>query len=130
MPDAKAPPAGYVLVADDDPLLRELVATLLADEGYEVGVAETVAGALDLARARQPAVILFGLLLPDGDGAVFVRAYRGLPGAAAALIAVSGLASLERIAADLGVFGYLGKPFDIDQLLDRVAEGFAWASGA
>ena len=112
--------AGYILVVDDDDALRELLEIVLTDEGYEVQVAGSAAQALNLARKRQPALILFDVLLGDQHGAAFVESYRQLPDATAPMLAVSALADLAAEAARIGADDFLAKPFDLDDLLARL----------
>src|SRR4051794_27994973 len=70
---------GYILVLDDDDATRELLDILLTEEGYEVRAASNAAEALALAGERQPALILFDMLLGTLRGAAFVESYRQLP---------------------------------------------------
>jgi two-component system phosphate regulon response regulator PhoB len=111
---------GYILVVEDDDVLRELLEIVLTEEGYEVHVASSAAEALDLVRQCQPALILFDVLLRDQHGAAFVECYRQLPDANAPLIAVSAMADLESEAARIGADDFLAKPFDLDDLLTRL----------
>ena len=118
----RPPSRSYILVLEDDQTTRELLEIVLTDEGYEARSAGTVSQALAVARERQPAVILFDMLLPDEGGEGFVRAYRALPGAMARLIAVSGIADLEDEAGRIGADAFLAKPFELDELLAVVAK--------
>jgi DNA-binding response OmpR family regulator len=111
---------GNILVLEDDEELSKLLDMVLTEEGYGVQCARTVGQALEIVQVCQPDVVLFDMLLADQDGGAFVRAYRELPGSTAPLIAVSGLANLEREAARIGADGHLGKPFDVDDLLALV----------
>jgi CheY-like chemotaxis protein len=111
----------YVLIVDDDQAMRQLLTMALEDEGYCVQAAHSVGEALAIAQQGQPALVLFDMLLADGDGAEFVARYRQLPDARAMLIAVSGIANLEAEAVRIGADGYLGKPFDLDDVFSMVA---------
>jgi DNA-binding response OmpR family regulator len=112
---------GHVLVVDDDLAVCELITIALADEGYAVSVAHSVAQALQLTQQSQPALILFDMSMSDGNGAHFVVSYRQLPDSSAMLVAVSGVANLEAEASRIGADGFLTKPFDLDDLLAIVA---------
>jgi DNA-binding NtrC family response regulator len=57
-----------IMVVDDDPNIRELMATLLAAEGYDVIQAGNAAEAQNCFAGPQPDVILLDLQLPDGHG--------------------------------------------------------------
>jgi len=121
--------AGYILVVEDDDALRELLEIVLTDEGYEVQVASSAAEALNLARKRQPALILFDVLLGDQHGAAFVESYRRLPDATAPMMAVSALADLAAEAARIGADDFLAKPFDLDDLLARLKRAIGGEPG-
>jgi DNA-binding response OmpR family regulator len=114
--------SGYVLVVDDDLLMRELLELALSGEGYEVESAPSVTDALASCQRRPPGVILFDLTLGQEDGESFVRAYRTLPNAHAALIAVSGASGLEQRVSALGITTFLMKPWDLDELLQAVKQ--------
>jgi DNA-binding response OmpR family regulator len=111
-----------VLVVEDDEAICALVEEILSEEGYEVRCAQNGRHALDLVGERRPAIVLFDLTMPDMGGEAFVAAYRSLPSADAALIAVSGAHDLADVAARMGADDHLTKPFDIDRLLGVVAK--------
>jgi DNA-binding response OmpR family regulator len=112
----------YVLVVDDDTAICELLDIVLSEAGYVVECATTCDRALELARVRQPEVILFDMSLADGDGEHFVTSYRQLPRATARLVAVSGIAKLDEESARIGADGCLAKPFELADLL-RIVRG-------
>ena len=68
---------GHVLIVDDDPDLREMMAMLLAEEGFDTEVASNGQDALDKARARPPRVIVLDMMMPVMDGWTF-RAHQRL----------------------------------------------------
>jgi DNA-binding response OmpR family regulator len=115
--------AGRVLVIDDDPALLELVSAFLSDEGYDVQTAPSAAKALDRLWAawdNQPDVILLDMLLPALDGQAFATLYRALPVRRAAIVLMSALPYVEDVAPQIAASGALRKPFDLDDLLERV----------
>ena len=58
-----------ILLVDDEEELRELVTSILTQEGYaQVRTAGTVADALSLAEAWKPELAILDVMLPDGDG--------------------------------------------------------------
>jgi CheY-like chemotaxis protein len=120
-------PRRRVLVVDDESDIREVVAGILVEEGYEVAVATGGADALRLVGGWPPDVILLDLWMPDFDGAAFVAAYRQLPGRHAPIIAFTalpdGAEQAERIAAEV----LLPKPFHIHDLLRLVSRYAAYA---
>jgi CheY-like chemotaxis protein len=67
-----------ILVVDDDHDLRELLVSLLDDEGYRTSTAVDGIDALEIARRDGPALILVDANMPRLDGAGFCRTYREL----------------------------------------------------
>ncbi|MEK6233251.1 MAG: response regulator, partial [Planctomycetales bacterium] len=67
---------GVALVAEDDPVSREIVVRMLRNEGWEVLQAENGEVALELLADRRPQVILLDLMMPKMDGFEFLRRMR------------------------------------------------------
>jgi two-component system, chemotaxis family, chemotaxis protein CheY len=111
-----------VLVVDDDEGIRDLVAVVLADQGYEVSVAEHGAAALDLVRQTRPAAILLDMRMPVMDGWAFAAAYRQLPAPHAPIIVLTAAQDAPRRAAEIRADAALGKPFTIAELTACVAQ--------
>ena len=116
--------SGYVLVLDDDEVMRDLLQESLESDGFRVQIAGSIDAALQLARRADPRVVLFDLTLGAQGGQTFVASYRALPGANASLIVVSGAPGLAQVATDLRLAGHLTKPFDLDDLCRLVRERF------
>jgi CheY-like chemotaxis protein len=114
-------PAGHVLVVEDEADLREVVAIVLEDEGYDVDLARDGIEALAALHRSRPDVILLDLRLPELDGAGFVAAYRAMPGPHAPVIAFSAMPDAVETARRMGVESVLPKPFHIADLLRLVA---------
>lgn len=112
-----------VLLVDDDPSIREVLAELLEDEGYTVARATDGADALRLLRQQQepPCLILLDLMMPTMNGWEFRDAQRRDPALAPIpVIAISAHADIELAAAQLDAAGCLAKPVDIERLLSTV----------
>ena len=80
---------------------------------------------IDVARARQPAVVLLDVDLPDVSGAVVLKCLRADPTTAAIpVIVVSADADYRQIQRFLetGAVAYLTKPLDVRRLLDMIDE--------
>jgi CheY-like chemotaxis protein len=123
-----AAPRRRVLVVEDENDIREIVAGLLGDEGYEVAVATDGADALRQLGSFPPDVILLDLWMPDSDGADFVAAYRRLPGRHAPIIAFTALPDGAEQAARIEAQVLLPKPFHIHDLL-RLVNQYSAAPG-
>src|SRR4051812_24846232 len=67
---------GRVLVVDDDPMVRDTLAHVLADEGYVVDTAIDGADALECVRLARPDAILLDLMMPGMNGRQFLQAIR------------------------------------------------------
>ncbi len=131
-----APPsgAGRVLIMDDEDMLRDLVARMLAHLGYETAVAADGAAAVRLYQEAHEAgrrfdLVLLDLTVPGGmGGAEAVRRLRAFDPAVRA-VASSGYSSDPVIARfrDYGFVGALAKPYQIADLarvvLNAIREG-------
>ncbi len=108
-----------VLLVDDNEDARELLAGLLAVQGYQVEAAGDAAGALDLAARWQPQVVVLDLGLPEIDGWELARRLRKIEGLAKVrIIALTGYGSerdRER-SREAGIDEHLLKPIEISQL--------------
>ncbi|CAM5365506.1 response regulator [Streptomyces pilosus] len=109
-----------VLVVDDDPaIVRALVINLKA-RSYEVDSAHDGAGALRVAAAHHPDVVVLDLGLPDMDGVEVIRQLRGWS-RVPVLVLSARHASDEKVQAlDAGADDYVTKPFGMDELLARL----------
>jgi DNA-binding response OmpR family regulator len=118
------PPTGNVLIVEDDPDTREMLAALLATEGFHAVGAEDGLEALHLLRTVRhrapdvPCLVLLDLKMPRLSGNEFRRAQLGDPSVAGVPIAVmSGAVDAEERAQTLGAVATLTKPIDFDALL-------------
>ena len=112
-----------VLVADDDPDIRELVAFKLEQAGLEVTVAEDGPAALRAAQAAVPDVAVLDVTMPGLSGIDVCRALRGEPATAGvAVILLTARAMEADVAAGLGAGAddYVVKPFSPRELMSRV----------
>ncbi|MEW2162225.1 response regulator [Streptomyces sp. NPDC007084] len=109
-----------VLVVDDEPQISRALVINLKARRYEVDATSDGAGALQLAAARRPDVIVLDLALPDMDGAEVIRGLRGWTGVP--ILALSARHSAEEKAEVLeaGADAYITKPFGMDELLARL----------
>jgi CheY-like chemotaxis protein len=126
MPRPQAPPEAAprlrVLVVDDEPTLRDVVADYLQDSGYIVDQAEDGVQALERMRTARPDVIILDLVLPVMDARELVRAMRAIPCfAAIPVVLLSAAHDLPRATEELQPRASLAKPVDLDVLLAVVA---------
>lgn len=111
-----------ILVVDDDEVIAMTVAGLLNEEGYAVVTAANGEEALVCVVRERPCLILLDMKMPVMDGWSFAAAYRRLPGPHAPILMMTAARDAHSRAAEIFADGYVDKPFDIDDLLERVAE--------
>ncbi|MHB1413954.1 MAG: response regulator [Chloroflexota bacterium] len=110
-----------VLAVDDDEAILDIVEWALVDEGYEVKRASDGSEALVALRTLRPVVILLDMRMPGMNGWEFAEAYgKRQNGRRAPVIVMSAAQDVRRLAAEIGADGYVGKPFDVDELIDTV----------
>ena len=114
-----------VLVADDEPPIRLLCQVNLAVAGMDVLQAADGAEALALARSEKPDLILLDLMMPNVDGwtvAEELAADEGTRDIAIVFLTARATTNDRRRAEELGVLGYVLKPFDPLRLAPLVAD--------
>jgi excisionase family DNA binding protein len=108
------------LVVDDDAGVRALVQTALEQEGYRVREAASAEAGMAAIDERRPDLILLDVLMPHVDGWEMLRRVQERHGAGAIpVVMFSGTvdAASRRDAATRGASGFVGKPFDLDELV-------------
>lgn len=115
-----------VLIVDDDPFIRKLIATTLEDvAGFELRQAGDGQEALEAASSWPPAIVFLDVNMPRLDGIAACRALRAMPAGAEATIVMLTAAGLdaERDARAAGADLFLTKPFsplDLLRLVDEI----------
>lgn len=113
--------AHTILVVDDDPATRALMATWFDLEGYDVRMARNGSEALTLLKDEVPCLMVVDLDMPVMDGAELRRRQLLMPSVSAVpFILVSAAHNAVRIARGLGIPDVIPKPIDADQLLRTV----------
>ena len=114
-----------VLIVDDDPFIRKLIATTLEDvAGFELHQAGDGVQALAVAQETPPTIVFLDVNMPNMDGIAACRALRDLEAARSATIVMLTAAGqdAERDARDAGADLFLTKPFSTLVLLRLVDE--------
>jgi DNA-binding response OmpR family regulator len=113
---------GRVLVVDDEPMVRETLGQFLTDEGYVVDLAVDGEMALALVHASRPDAILLDLMMPGMNGRQFLQALRDQPAyASVPVLIMTAVHGLEVNLATLGASEVVEKPFNVEELLNKVA---------
>jgi CheY-like chemotaxis protein len=113
----------YVLVVDDDPAIRGLLADALRDQGYVVDVAAHGREALDAMRTRRPATVILDLMMPVMDGFTFMENCHSeqlcddVP-----IVVISAVQDAIQRIREVPVHACIAKPFDLDDLLRTVGQ--------
>jgi CheY-like chemotaxis protein len=110
-----------ILVVEDDPYIRQEIADLLGEHGFQVLLAANGAEALALLRGTRPCLVVLDLMMPVMDGWTFRAEQLKDPDVAEVpVLILSGGGNVARAAEDLGAVSYLNKPFTAELLLEAV----------
>lgn len=113
--------AAKILICDDDEGILDLLELILKEEGYEA-IAEinslNLAGLID---REQPDLLVLDLWMPVLSGDQVLRTIRDDPQTQTLpVIVISASGDGRNIAMNAGANDFLAKPFDLDQLVNRV----------
>jgi len=110
-----------ILVVDDDQAIRETLTDALTMEGHAVLTAANGVEALALVEQEHPNLLLLDMHMPTMDGQALLAALHE-KGIHLPVIVMTAAVAVRSLAFELGVHGYLAKPFDLDQVLALVDE--------
>ena len=114
-----------VLIVDDDERVREYVRVNLEMEGYAVREAGNAEEGLGVLEEVSPDLILLDVMMPEVDGWEMLRRVQQRHGVGAIPVVMFSGKVNEQSAAEataLGAQGFVGKPFDPQQLIDRAKQ--------
>ncbi|WP_336979923.1 response regulator transcription factor [Altererythrobacter fulvus] len=111
--------AAKILVVDDEPQIRRLLATGLTRAGYRLVEAGNAKEAVSALQIDKPDLVLLDLGLPDRDGLELVPVIKGA-GIAVVVVSARDATDQKVTALDLGADDYVTKPFDTEEVLARV----------
>jgi len=110
-----------VVVAEDDPSVRNAVERVLELDGYQVQTANDGNAALDLITSAKPHAVVMDVMMPFADGLTITRELRQRGNRTPILLLTARHEVGDRVAGlDAGADDYLVKPFAVDELLARV----------
>ncbi len=124
-PGGKAKEGPRVLIVDDDPGVRSFVRASLELEGYSVREAGSAEEGLAELDDEPPDLILLDVMMPQVDGWEMLRRVQERHGVGAIPVVMFSGKVDEQAAADAqsrGAQGFLGKPFDPSQLIERAKQ--------
>ena len=112
--------AADILIVDDEADIRDLVAGILADEGYAVRTAPDADAALAAISARKPSLLVLDIWMQGGgmDGLELLDMVKGLD-EDLPVVMISGHGNIETAVSAIrrGAYDFLEKPFKSDRLL-------------
>ena len=114
-----------VLIVDDDERVREYVRVNLEMEGYAVREAGSAEEGLDVLEEVSPDLILLDVMMPEVDGWEMLRRVQERHGVGAIPVVMFSGKVDEQNAAEAtarGAQGFLGKPFDPQQLIEHAKQ--------
>jgi two-component system cell cycle response regulator len=118
-----APTRARILVVDDEPAIREYESSLLSELGHEVLTAADGAEALELARAKQPHLVLLDIMMPELSGIEVCRQLRADPRTRDIRVIVVSAVDAKRALEESIIAGaddFLAKPIHALELMVRV----------
>ncbi len=114
-----------VLLIEDEPVIRELVRTMLGGGGVEVECVKEGAEGIKLARQKKVDLILLDIVLPGMDGISVCRILRSDPSTSRVpiyMLTAKAKATDVDAAKRAGASGYIHKPFKGAELMDLVEQ--------
>ena len=121
---------GDILLVDDDPDLLKLISLRLTSAGYRVRTADSGETALATIAVERPSTVITDLRMPGIDGLqLFEAVHRQHPALPVIILTAHGTIPDAVNATQRGVFGYLTKPFDSQDLLQKVAAALEASGG-
>ena len=114
-----------VLAVDDDPLVRDMVAALFDEAGFEATVVDSAADALACVEERDFDVVLTDLQMPEMDGLALLAKLRQMrPDTPVVLMTAFGSIETAVEAMRSGALDFVTKPFQSDALLVALERAF------
>ena len=111
-----------ILIIDDEPIIRKLLARMMELEGYEVFQAADRASGLKLLTAKTPQLVLCDVFLPDGNGVEMVKEIKELqPETEVILLTAHGNIPDGVQAIKNGAFDYITKGDDNNKIIPRIS---------
>jgi len=118
-----------ILVVDDERLIRWGLCQALKDAGYPTEQAATAAEAIEAVGREMPDLVLLDYKLPDRSGIEVLRAVRKLS-TRTPVVMITAHASVGGAVEAMreGAYDYIGKPFEMDELIQTVARALETGS--
>lgn len=112
---------GSILIVEDDPAVAAVLSTALTEHGFAVRHAGTGAEARRQLSQHEPDLVMLDLVLPDADGVMLYLDIAERTAAPVVVCSASRRARERALVLRLGAADFIRKPFELDELLARVA---------
>ena len=116
---------GRILVVDDEPHIRRLLGTTLAEEGFEVMLASDGTRGLAAIESKQADLVILDLMMPGASGLEILSKIRSSPGTAdipVIILTAKGQDTDREAAFAGGASDFMTKPFSPKKLIARIHE--------
>jgi len=110
-----------VLVVDDEPMVRDVLARYLARDGFEVDIAADGEAALEAVRSTNPDLVVLDLMLPRLDGFEVFHRMRGAGiESPVIMLTARGEVTDRVVGLEIGADDYVSKPFSPKEVVARI----------
>ena len=116
-----------ILIADDNENIRDALAYLLEEEGYEILIARNGAEALRMVRELQPHLVFLDIMMPEMSGYDVCRSIRSDPqlkGTYIIMLTAMGQIAEQERGREAGADQFIVKPFSPMEILSLVRKHF------
>lgn len=111
----------HVLIVDDDPEIRSLLARYLGGQGFRVSAASNRAECESRLSTSEPDLVVLDVMLPDGSGLDICRGLQERRPRTPVILLTALKEDVDRIVGlEIGADDYLGKPFNPRELVARI----------
>jgi DNA-binding response OmpR family regulator len=119
-----------ILVVEDEPAVRDMLAQMLNELNYDTRLAATAAGAVEMVEDERPDAVLLDMNLPDASGTLTLNILRSMrPDVPIIMVTANADEELARETLKRGAFDYVTKPFGMDRLSSVLDAALDTASG-
>ena len=112
--------ATRILIVDDDPALRDMLAAYLGEQGFAVEAVGDGTGMDEALAGSRPDLVLLDLMLPGEDGLSLTRRLRAHSAIPIIMVSARGEEVDRIVGLELGADDYLAKPFNPRELVARI----------
>jgi DNA-binding response OmpR family regulator len=110
-----------IMIVDDDPHVTALLKKYLSPKKTEVILVNDSSNAMHTAKTRNPDLFIIDLMMPPPDGFELCRMLRAEPRfAQTPILIITAMEISNSKATAFGANDYLAKPFDLDEIVDKI----------